>query len=108
MEVFLKIEIIIIIWKIVIKIQILPSRSEIFKSFPILKFKIENTIFEWLPKNYLIFKDKEFCLGFEKENNPNINTITLGATFMRNHDFLIDFEKNSLGYVKSNCSPSVK
>ena len=84
------------------------SKSEILKSFPILKFKIENNMFEWLPKNYLIFTESEFCLGFEKESNQNSNTITLGGTFMRNYDFFIDFQKNSLGFVKSNCSPSVK
>ena len=84
------------------------SDSEIIKTFPILKFEIENYLFEWLPENYLIITDNEVCLGFEKEENSYSNTITLGGTFMRNYDFLIDTDKNLLGIVKSNCNPKIK
>ena len=77
----------------------LTTESEFFASFPVLEFYFgDNNLYEWKPASYLINTDAGYCIGLAKGNTM------LGASFMKDHDFVFDNTRMELTIKKANCN----
>lgn len=77
---------------------------EIYSFFPLINFKIDNYIFPWYPRNYIVLEEEGnnlYCLGIEELYGDEI---ILGGTWMHNKDIIFDSESKVIGISDANCS----
>ncbi len=77
-----------------------------FRSFPILRFKIGNSVedynLDWYPSEYLYRERKgRYCVAIDIQEGREM---IIGGTLMRQHNFIFDIDQNLVGISRASCS----
>ena len=77
-----------------------------FRSFPILRFKLgsdaKGYTLDWYPSEYLYREGKDrYCIALDVQNT---DTLIIGGTLMRQHNFVFDVDNQVVGIAHATCS----
>ena len=87
----------------------LKKAKNALKYWPNITLLLDGFLYKWHPSDYHYeFKNENIiyiCLGFNFDNSQKI---TLGTNFIINYDVIFDRYHQKIGFVRSDCSRTIK